>query len=482
MPYGENRMFDDYEDYDALGLAALVRDGHVTALEVLEAAIERAERRNPAINAIVTTMFEAARETANDPPQGPLAGVPFLVKDLNYVKGVRCTMGSRFFADFVPDHDAEIVKRHRAAGLVIFGKTNTPEVGLAATTEGAMLGPCRNPWDTGRTPGGSSGGAASAVAANILPAAHATDGGGSIRIPASCCGLVGLKPTRGRTPLGPDVGEGWGGMSTGHVVTRTVRDSAAFLDATHGPAAGDPYHAPYSAGSFLESLDAAPGPLKIALNLTPLSGGTVAQQNVTAATNAAKLCEDLGHRVEEATPSVGEDFGLATGAIVAANVANTISSRALILGREPTLDDIEHATMDSVENGKTAPAHRYPWAMSVIHRTGRALAEFHANYDILLTPTLLQPPVPIGWLNPNTEDLATYYARFIDFWGFTNLQNATGQPAISLPLHWTEDGLPVGVQFAAAQGEEMLLLRLAAQLETAAPWSTRRPPVDEIVA
>ena len=195
-------MFDDYEDYDALGLAALVRDGHVTALEVLEAAIDRAERRNPAINAIVTRMFEAARETANEPLQGPLAGVPFLVKDLNYVKGVRCTMGSRFFTDFVPDHDAEIVKRHRAAGLVIFGKTNTPEVGLAATTEGAMLGPCRNPWDTGRTPGGSSGGAASAVAANILPAAHATDGGGSIRIPASCCGLVGLKPTRGRTPLG----------------------------------------------------------------------------------------------------------------------------------------------------------------------------------------------------------------------------------------------------------------------------------------
>ncbi|MEJ2132565.1 MAG: amidase family protein, partial [Gammaproteobacteria bacterium] len=363
-----------------------------------------------------------------------------------------------------------------AAGLVIFGRTNTPEVGLAATTEGVLLGPCRNPWNTERTPGGSSGGAAAAVAAGILPAAHAPDGGGSIRIPASCCGLVGLKPSRARNPVGPDAGEGWGSMSTGHVVTRSVRDSAAFLDATHGPAPGDPYYAPPFEGSYLEAHVAEPGQLRIAMDLNTITGEAVDPACAEAAKKAAALCESLGHVVEEASPEYDRaTFGQSTGAIVAANVANSIYSRAEALGRELTLDDVERLTLATAERGRAIPASAYVRAIGVIHQTGRILAEFCERYDVILTPTLVSPPVPIGWLNPDMEDLAVYGERFGKFWGFTNLHNATGQPAISLPLHWTDDGLPVGVQLAAGYGNELLLLQIARQLEEAAPWFDKRP-------
>lgn len=470
----------EYEQFDALGLAALVRKGEVTPRELLEAAIARAEALNPQINAIVAERYneaiEAIRSGDGTGQRGALAGVPFLIKDLAYLEGVRCTFGSRLFQDFVPDHDAELVKRHRDAGLVIFGKTNTPEVGLAATTESALLGPCRNPWNTEFTPGGSSGGAAAAVAAGILPAAHATDGGGSIRIPASCCGLVGLKPTRGRNPLGPDQGEGWGSMSTAHVVTRSVRDSAAFLDITHGAASGDPYCAPSFEGSFLEAHAAAPKALRIAKDLHAITDADVDAACVEAVEQAATLCEALGHVVEEASPAYDRAaFRQATGVIVAANVSNTVYSRAEALDIEPTLDHVERLTLRTAEGGRTIPASTYVRAMSVIHQTGRALASFCESYDLILTPTLVSPPVPIGWLNPNMDDLDTYNERFGKFWGFTNLHNATGQPAISLPLHWTDEGLPVGVQFAAGFGDELTLLRIARQLEEAAPWFDKRP-------
>lgn len=469
--------FAEYRDLDAVGLADLIKRGEVTAEEVLNCAIVAAEAVNPRLNAIVTPMFEQARAVAAASPTGALAGVPFLIKDLYMVEGVRCTNGSRLWADFVPDHDAEIVRRYRDAGLVIFGKTNTPEVGLAATTEPVLLGACHNPWDLSRTPGGSSGGAAAAVAAGILPAAHATDGGGSIRIPASCCGLVGLKPTRARTPAGPDAGEGWGSMSTGHVVSRTVRDSAALLDVAHGPAPGDPYYAPRFDGSFLAQHTEAPGKLRIAIDLDPINGSPVHEQCRLGVEQAAALCRALGHEVEEIQLDYDRAaLGQAAGLLVVANVRNSIVTRARELGVTPSLDNVEAHTLNFVEMGANFTADLYAASMLAIHRATRWIEGVFADYDIILSPTLVCPPVPLGYMDTNSPDRETYAAHFNEFWGFTSLYNATGNPAVSLPLHWTADNLPVGIQFAAGFGNELLLLRLANQLEQAQPWVDRRPP------
>ncbi len=469
----------DYDRYDALELARLIRSRELAAVEVLDEAIARAERVNPQLNAIVAKSYDEARARARKPlPDTALAGVPFLIKDITYQRGMRCSSGSRLFADFVPDHDSELVARYKAAGLLLFGRTSTPEFGLNVTTESVLLGVCRNPWDLQKTSGGSSGGAGAAVAAGVIPAAHATDGGGSIRIPASCCGLVGLKPTRARTPLGPDVGEGWGGMSIGHVVSRTVRDSAAFLDATHGPAVGDPYHAPAFSGSFLAQCSEAPRRLRIAFDTTPLTGVTTHPDCIEAARRAAVLCESLGHSVEEASPQFDRlTFRLATGVVVSANVANSVDARLAALGRKLTDDDIETNTRATVEYGRSIAAPRYAAAMQTIHQAGRAVARFHQSYDVMLTPTLVAPPVSIGWLDTMNLDVNTFGDRFSRFWGFTNLQNATGQPAISLPLHWNAGGLPIGVQFAGAFGDDLLLLQLASQLERAQPWFDKRPNV-----
>jgi Asp-tRNA(Asn)/Glu-tRNA(Gln) amidotransferase A subunit family amidase len=467
---------DDYMAVDAIALAGLVRSGAVSATEVTEAAITRAEAVNPRLNAIVTPMYDEARRQAAGPLDGALAGVPFLVKDLNYVQGVRCTMGSRLWADFVPDHDAEIVRRHRAAGLVLLGKSNTPEVGLAAVTEPVLLGPARNPWDLARTPGGSSGGAAAAVAAGIVPAAHATDGGGSIRIPASCCGLVGLKPTRARTPLGPDVGEGWGAMSVGHVVSRSVRDSALLLDLTHGPARGDPYHAPAFTGAFLEHVTREPRPLRIAIDLEPVSGGAVHPECRAAVDAAATLLASLGHHLDFARPALDPlRFLMATDTLVVANVAANLHARAEALGVELDETRVEWHSLRLARYGRSISAELYARAVQHVQAVGRQVEAFHETWDLILSPTLLQPPVPVGWIDMNSEDAETYGERFRAFWGFTNLCNATGQPAISLPLHWTADGLPVGVQLAAPFGDEARLLEVAGQVERAVGGFTRRP-------
>ena len=468
----------DYDRYDALELARLIRSRELGAVEVLEEAIGRAETVNPRLNAIVAKSYDEARAQAQRAlPDTALAGVPFLIKDITYQKGMRCSSGSRLFADFAPDHDSELVARYRAAGLLLFGRTSTPEFGLNVTTESVLLGICRNPWDLQRTTGGSSGGAGAVVAAGVIPAAHATDGGGSIRIPASCCGLVGLKPTRARTPLGPDVGEGWGGMSIGHVVSRTVRDSAAFLDATHGPGTGDPYHAPAFDGSYLAQCADAPRRLRIAFDTTPLTGVPTHPDCIEAVRRAATLCESLGHSVEEASPQFDRlTFRMATGVVVSANVANSVDARLAVLGRTLANDDVESNTRATVEYGRSIAAPRYAAAMQTIHQTGRAVARFHQTYDVMLTPTLVAPPVPIGWLDTMNLDVNAFGDRFSRFWGFTNLQNATGQPAISLPLHWNVEGLPIGVQFAGAFGDDLLLLQLAAQLEQAQPWFDRRPP------
>ena len=466
----------DYMQHDATQLAELLRKGAVSALEVTEAAIARAEAVNPRVNAVVTPMYDTAIRQARGALSGPLAGVPFLIKDLNFVKGVRCSLGSRLWADFVPDHDAEIVTRYRKAGLVLLGKSNTPEVGLAATTESVFLGACHNPWDLSRTPGGSSGGAAAAVAAGIVPVAHATDGGGSIRIPASCCGLVGLKPTRARTPLGPDTGEGWGGMAVGHVVSRSVRDTALLLDLTHGPAKGDPYHAPAFTGSFLDDLGKDPAPLRVAIDLEPVSGGAIHEECRAAARNTAALLESLGHRVEEKSPDFDRRlFVEATDTLVLANVANSIHARAEKIGVPLSAQYVEMLTLRLANMGRSFGADRYAKAINHIHAVGRQLESFFESYDLVLSPTLLQPPVPLGFLDTNSEDGETYGKRFRSFWGFTSLYNATGEPAISLPLHWSADGLPVGVQLAASFGSEALLLQVAAQIERAVGGFNRRP-------
>ncbi len=469
--------FAEYDQYDAVGLAELVRNKEVTPVELLEKAISVAEQVNPDLNAIVCRCDESAFETAQQPlPDTPVSGVPFLIKDLTAVAGLPCTYGSRLFATFTPDHDAEIVRRYRRAGLNIFGKTNTPEFGLTITTEPVLHGPSRNPWNTAHSTGGSSGGAAAAVASGILPAAHATDGGGSIRIPASCCGLVGLKPTRARNPAGPDAGEGWSGMSIGHLVCRSIRDSAAFLDATHGPDLGDPYYAPVFNESFLDLCHKDPGKLRIACAWTSPSGIEADSECIEAVKKAAKLCENLGHTVEEAQPRADYDMmQQATYTIITANVANTVDTYAQANGI--TLDDsnLEAVTLLMAEMGRTATAAMYAGAIQSMHRVSREIAAFYQHYDVLITPTLLKPPVPLGWLDMMTDKSDQYSERMSSYFGFTALYNATGQPSVSLPLHWSRDNLPVGVLFTGRIGEESMLLQLGHQLEEAAPWFANRP-------
>ena len=467
-------MINEYQDYDAIGLKELVDNGDVSATELLETAISLAEEKNPAINAIVTPMFEKAR--TEKAKEGPLGGVPFLIKDLAFVKDIPCTFGSRLWRDFVPDHDAEIVKRYRQAGLVIFGKTNTPEVGLACTTEPVLYGATKNPWDTERTPGGSSGGAAAAVAAGILPVAHATDGGGSIRIPASCCGLVGLKPTRARTPLGPDAGEGWGSMATAHVVSRSVRDTALLLDVSHGPAAGDPYHAPHFAGSYLEQMQKAPGQLRIAIDPLPVNGRRMHPEVDKALQVTAKLCESLGHQVEQKCFDYDREMlGLATSSLVISNVRNNVLRRAEAIGVQPDETNIEAYTAFLIALAEGISGETYARSINMIHAVSRQLETFFSEYDLILSPTLLQPPPLLGYMDTNSSDFETYNEHFNDFWGFTNLYNATGHPAISLPLAWSSDELPIGMQFVAPFGREDVLMQVSHQLEQAQPWFHRRP-------
>ncbi len=470
---------EEFESFDGLGLAELVRGRDVSPAELLDAAVSRVEARNPELNAVVTRMYDQARAAiAEGLPAGPFTGVPYLLKDLGaHYTGAVTSFGSTLFKDFVVDHDSEITARLRRAGLVIFGKTNTPELGLAPSTEPRLFGPTRNPWSLGHSSGGSSGGSAAAVAAGMVPMAHATDGGGSIRIPASCCGLFGLKPTRARNPMGPDAGEGWGGASVGHAVTRTVRDSAALLDATSGPDVGDPYWAPPPARPFLDEVGRDPGRLRIALTTRPWNGQPVDPECAEAATAAARLCEQLGHLVEEATPAVDAKLlGEASLIIVSANIRAALEARAAVLGRELAAGDVERLTWARAMNGHTARAADYARSIGVIHRTGRVVARFFTRYDILLSPTMCRPPYPLGVLDLMTEDVERYTQAILGAVGFTSLFNSAGCPAMSVPLSWSRAGLPIGVQFAAPFGDEATLFRLGAQLETAQPWATRRPP------
>ena len=472
-------LSDEIAVLDATAQAEMVRRKQLKPMELVDAAIARIERLNPALNAVVTPMFEPARAMASESlPEGPFRGVPFLLKDLlaSYA-GVRMTSGSTFLRDFVPDHDSELVARLKRAGLVICGKTNTPEFGILPTTEPRLFGPTRNPWDPSRIAGGSSGGSAAAVAAGMVAMAHANDGGGSIRIPSSCCGVFGLKPTRGRNPLGPDFGDLMSGLVAEHAVTRSVRDSAALLDATSGPDIGDPYFAPPPQRPFVQEVGADLGKLRVAFKAAP-SGISIHPDCVRAVEDAAKLCSELGHDVSEASPAIdGSLFSDAFMTVWSVGCAQAMERNSVRTGHVPMAADFEDLTWALAEQGRAVSGSNYLLAVNHLQRTARQIARFFVSYDVWLTPTLAEPPLPLGSFDPQPGNPLYGLQRATAFVPFTPLCNATGQPAMSVPLYWNAEGLPVGTHFVGRFGDEATLFRLAAQLEAARPWAARRPRI-----
>lgn len=494
-------MFSDYDDYDALGLAELVRSGQVTPLELVEEAIGRIEAANPAINAVIYKMYDQARAAAQSPlPDGPFSGVPFLIKDLGaMVAGVPQSSGTRLLKEWVPPVDGELVRRWKAAGLIVLGKTNTPELGITPYTEPLAFGPTRNPYDIGRISGGSSGGSAAAVAAGMVHIASGGDGGGSIRIPAACCGLFGFKPTRGRTPMGPRLYESWEGLVVEHVLTRSVRDSAAALDATAGADSGAPYAAPPAEGRFLDEVGRAPRPLRIAYTSRALIGAPVNLHSECrrGLENTLHLLESLGHTVEEAAPQVeAEALAVAFILMLTGQVANDIAEIGEVAGRKPKRSNFELITWTLGMIGRSISGADYVRGVRTLQYAARAVGRFFDDYDVLVTPTVAEPPPPTGSLQLGANDrrllqsasslgagrllvaanaIEPIALKSFSFIPYTPLFNITGQPAMSVPLHWTPEGLPVGIQFAGRFGDEATLFRLAGQLEQARPWAGHRP-------
>jgi len=466
---------------DATAQAELVRLGEVQPRELVEAAIRRIEQLNPRLNAVVTPMFDDAIARASDSlPEGPFTGVPFVLKDLTAEQaGVRYTEGSAFLADNVSTHDQELVLRQRRAGLVVVGKTNAPEFGILPTTEPRLFGATHNPWDVGRTPGGSSGGTAAAVASGMVPMGHANDGGGSIRIPASCCGLFGLKPTRGRNPLGPSTGDVLNGLSCEHAITRTVRDSAALLDATAGPDVGDPYWAPAPARPYRDEVGSEPGRLRIAVTTTAATEAPVHEDCVRAVRETARLCEELGHEVFEFTPRDVDGSALTDAFLVlyVSGVAASVAGWALQTGRTPTEANFEPLTWAMRELGSSRSPADYLLAIAHLQRFSRQVGGWFTGFDVWLMPVLAEPPLPLGAFDAPPDQPLLPLLRAGAWVPFTPIANITGQPAMSVPLHWNRDGLPVGSQFVGRYGDEATLFRLAAQLEQARPWAGRRPPI-----
>lgn len=476
-------MTEDLARLDATAQAELVRIGEVSPEELALAAIERAERLNPELNAIIHPLYEQGlEESRGEVPDGPFQGVPFLFKDLGAgLAGQPMHMGMKVLkeADFRLPVDTYLGARFRHAGFVTIGKTNTPELGIVPTTEPEAYGPTHNPWDLGRSPGGSSGGSAAAVAAGIVPIAHANDGGGSIRIPASCCGLVGLKPSRGRTTLGPLIGDTMSGLTVEHVVSRSVRDVALALDATHGPGPGDPYVAPAPLRPYTEELGASPGSLRITL-MTESIGTDIEIDPVvvSAAREAGMMLEALGHSVDEEVPPPDPNFDLIETFLTRwyAGQTETLDQFSVLLGREIGAADVEPLTWAMAEEGRRRHSGQYLSAISQHQAIGRMLGIwFEAGHDLLLTPTMGELPPPLGSFAADPEDPLKAIHRGEKTAGFTALINATGQPAISLPLGWSEDGLPIGVQLIAPLGREDLLLRVASQVEEAHPWAEKLP-------
>ncbi len=474
-------MDEDTAWLDATAQADLVRSKEVSPAELVGEAIGRIEKLNPQLNAVIHELFDrAASEAAGELPDGPFLGVPFLLKDLGAeLAGTPFNEGTDFSGGYVSTVTQELTQRYLDAGFVVCGKTNTPELGILPTAEPRRFGASCNPWNTDHSTGGSSGGSAAAVASGMVPAAHANDGGGSIRIPASCCGLVGLKPTRGRNSLAPQYGDMMGGLVAEHVVTRSVRDSAAILDATAGPVPGDPYWAPPLGGpSFAAAAAAAPAPLRIAVLTASPTGSEVHVDCVTAVEATAKLCESLGHRVEQATLSVDGD------AFVAHFINQWACSNAWAIGdwesrvgRPVAEADVEPLSWALIELGRSLNGGQYLASVQELQKITRQIARYFEGIDVLLTPTLGEPPAPLGTFDSPPGEPLTGLFRAAAYVPFTPPFNVTGQPAISLPLHWNGAGLPIGVQFVGRFGAEETLLSLAGQLEQAAPWAQRRPPV-----
>lgn len=472
-------QFDAVLDLDALAQADLVRRGEVKAVELAAAAVQRIVRLNRTLNAVTIERYEdALREASDITPDrmadAPFAGVPFLLKDLGPTcTGVQATIGSAFLDGFVPQREGELVQRFRRAGLLLLGKTNTAEFGALPTTEPAFPGPTRNPWALDRSPGGSSGGAAAAVAARLVAAAHANDAGGSIRIPASCCGVFGLKPTRARVPLGPDVGDLMNGLASEFVVSRSVRDSAALLDAVAGPALGDPYVAPPISGSFLDAAIAGcPRRLRIAVTLD--AGGGLHPECVRAVEQAAAVCAELGHEVVADAPPVRfADVRELFLTVWAAGVSSAITSYAEVSGREPKQELFEEVTWWLYEEGRKISAARYLVTITRLQQVARRLASFSARYDVHLSTVTSEPAPSLGVLcsGPPVERLD----RALTFVAETPMANLTGQPAMSVPLYWLSDGTPVGAHFTGRFGDESCLLALAGDIERARPWAHRTP-------
>jgi amidase len=474
-----NDLATDFGDMDATDLASLVRRREVSPLELVDDAIRRLEQVNGSLNAVITPMFEHARAQAVKPvPDAPFAGVPFLMKDFAAeIAGFPFQEGSSFLEGYIPSQNSEIYDRFCRAGLITIGKTNLPELAIGVTTEPQDFGATHNPWDTTRTPGGSSGGSAAAVAARVVAMAHGNDVGGSIRIPASACGLVGLKPTRGRSTLAPHYGDILAGYFVEHGLTRSVRDSAALLDAIAGPGIGEPYVAPVSRRPYAAEVGADPGCLHIAFSTQTPLGDALDAQCVAAIEHTAALCESLGHRVVEAAPEFDAmELWTKYTTLLAALVAWAIADWARRLNREPGPQYFEEFVWAFGERGAALSAADYLLAMQDVQLQIRALSRFYEEHDLWLTTTLGQPPVELGTL-VYAGDPFELRRRMAKFSPYTYLSNATGQPAISLPLHWSAAGLPIGLHFTARMGAEDVLIRLAAQLEQAQPWVTRKPSV-----
>lgn len=488
-------MNDDLIGYDAIALGKLIRDGKVKPTELLELTIQRIEHLNPKLNAVIHKIYDQARAIARDcdsrshrsaSPETIFYGAPFLLKDLvAEYKGTPFHEGSRAVEGYVSKLDTELVKRQKAVGLIIVGKTNTPEFGLLPTTEPELYGPTVNPWDPTLTPGGSSGGSAAAVAAGIVPMAHGNDGGGSIRIPASCCGIFGLKPTRGRNSLGPLFGDIGSGIVCEHAVTRTVRDSAALLDATSRPDPGDPYYAPSPQRPFLEEVGREVGSLKIGfLTSVPEGWGVETQLHPDceeAAKDAAQLCESLGHIVEEiATKELGyPNLFKVYGSLFSCLTGHFIAYWEKELDKELRQDQFEPLTWTSYQAGLKRTGAYYLGVVEELQRFSRKIARFYneSDYDVILSPTMTIPPTKLGAFQPTSDDPMGGFRASSAFCAFTEIQNITGQPAMSVPLFWNEGNVPIGVQFAGRFGDETTLFRLAAQLEQARPWIDRKPPI-----
>jgi amidase len=472
--------FAEYSEYDGLGLAGLVRRGEVSAPELVEAAIERIERRNDALNAVVFKAYDEARTAAGgDLPDGPFRGVPFLVKDHDVaVGGWPTTHGSRFLRDNIEPADSGLVRRFRESGVVLVGKTNAPEFGITGTTEGAFLGACRNPWNLDHSTGGSSGGSSAAVAAGIVPMAHAADGLGSIRIPAACCGLVGLKTTRDRNPDLPDGYDYAFGLVVSHIVSRTVRDSAAMLDATGKPEPASPYPAPPKERPYLDEIARSPGRLRIAWQAEPPASRPVDPEVQAALEQTAALLRDLGHEVVERPLDLDYTaLNAAYGPPSAANFAAGMRRLIERMGREPEPDELEHLSWGGLRAGRNVTGEEVMWGLQELRMLNRRTLSFFEDIDVYLCPVMTAPPPPLGYLDPVAVRSRELNQRQGRLFPYTAPFNFSGQPSLSLPLAWSAGGLPIGMMFTARYADEATLFRLAAQLEKACPWRDKRPPV-----